>query len=322
MKDSYGRSIDYLRISLTDKCNLRCRYCMPKCGVKSVAHADILRFEEIERVVRIMAGLGVKKVRLTGGEPLVRKNITSLISSLASVRGIEELSMTTNGCLLGEMAKELYAAGLKSINVSLDTLDPAAFTRLTGVDALHSVLEGIDAALACGMKVKLNCVPVKDVNDKELTRIARYGVERGIPVRFIELMPLGPGAEFTGIATDDIIGGLSEEFKELKPEAPEYPGAPAVYYKIESTGSVVGFISPMSHKFCAYCSRIRLTAAGYLKLCLQYPDGVDLKGPLRDGVDDKGIKRIIRSAVYKKPKAHSFGSTGNNDNRDMYEIGG
>ncbi|MBQ3967057.1 MAG: GTP 3',8-cyclase MoaA [Lachnospiraceae bacterium] len=320
MIDSYNRKIDYLRISLTDRCNLRCRYCMPQGGVKSVPHADILRLEEIEKIVRIMAGLGVKKVRLTGGEPLIRKNVSDLAASIASVPGIETLSMTTNGILLKDMAADLYASGVKSINISLDTLDEKTFEDLTGVPALKNVLAGIDAALLAGMDVKLNCVPIKGINDKELSGIVRFGMEKGITVRFIELMPLGCGAQFTGVPSDEIKEMLNAELGPLEAAGEDNSASPAVYYNI--AGAQVGFISPISHAFCENCNRIRLTAEGYLKLCLQYGCGIDLRALLRSGASGDEIALYIKEAVLAKPAAHTFGSNDKSDVRKMYQIGG
>ena len=321
MIDSYNRKIDYLRISLTDRCNLSCRYCMPQGGVKSVPHADILRLEEIEKIVRIMAGLGVKKVRLTGGEPLIRKNVSDLAASIASVPGIETLSMTTNGILLKDMAADLYASGVKSVNISLDTLDEKTFEDLTGVPAFKNVLAGIDAALLAGMDVKLNCVPIKGINDKELMGIVRFGMEKGITVRFIELMPLGCGAQFTGVPSDEIKEMLNAELGMLEAVNDDNSASPAVYYDVESGGRV-GFISPISHAFCENCNRIRLTAEGYLKLCLQYGCGIDLRALLRSGASGDEIASYIKEAVLAKPAAHTFGSNDKSDVRKMYQIGG
>lgn len=332
MKDGYGREIDYLRISLTDKCNLRCSYCMPKEGIKHVSHSDILTLEEIGRLVGIMKDLGIRRVRLTGGEPLVRKGVTDLVRILHKDCGIESIAATSNGIMLSEYAAALKAAGLKSINISLDTLNRDTFKTLTGSDMLHKVMEGIASAADAGLSVRLNCVPVRGVNDNEITGLVRYAGSAGVCIRFIELMPIGCGSTHRGLSTDDLIKilesdlgsahSLSEEELTLRNLNDNTVG-PARYYGFDSFTGAVGFISPISHRFCGSCNRIRLTAEGFLKLCLQYPDGVNLKEPMRSGMSDSGIRDMIEEAVRRKPAAHSF-DTGSFDAdiRKMVEIGG
>ena len=293
MKDGYGREIDYLRISLTDKCNLRCAYCMPPDGIKHLGHADILSFEELLRLVCIMSRLGIKRVRLTGGEPLVRKGAVDLVRMLKSDCGILKIAMTSNGILLKDFAGRLREAGLSHINISLDTLDRVTFRNLTGTDALEAVKQGIETAVSSGLCVKLNCVPIRGINDGEILDLVRYAGDVGADIRFIELMPVGCGAGYEGVPTEEL-KKLMESVYGRASETGNYDAfdikGPAVYYTFEGYGGRIGFISPISHKFCESCNRLRLTAEGYLKLCLQYPEGADLKTPIRNGAFDEEIE--------------------------------
>lgn len=349
MRDGYGREIDYLRISLTDKCNLRCSYCMPEEGIKLLSHDDILTYEEIERIAFVMAGLGIRKIRLTGGEPLVRKNITELIRKLKGIPGIQEVAVTTNGTLLSSIAGDLKEAGLDRVNISLDTLRSSVFNEMTGKDLLSEVQSGIRAIKEEGIPCRLNVVPVRGVNDDEAVRIAEFAQNEGIEVRFIELMPIGCASSLKGIAMSELISMLEERFGEAAViESSDKEAAarivivedsdkgtiagPAVYYTFKNFEGKIGFISPLSRPFCASCNRIRLTAEGFLKLCLQYSDGADLKTPLRNGCSDEELAGIIEAAVAKKPSGHSFsrGDCGHDkshqgDNiefRRMVQIGG
>ena len=311
LKDSFGRTIDYLRVSLTDRCNFRCRYCMPREGIKQIEHGEILTLEELERIVRVMAQLGICKVRLTGGEPLVRRDVI-------------KIAMTSNGSLLGSCAGALKAAGLDSVNISLDTLDRENFIRITGFDALEDVLLGIHSALSEDMSVKLNCVPVKEWNDGELEEIAALAKDYPMDVRFIELMPIGCGKDAEGISSDVLLQRLKKRYGSgaAEEKMPALKG-PAQYYRFDGFRGRVGLISPMSHKFCEGCRRIRLTAEGYLKLCLQFSCGVDLKKPMRSGCTDEALMCIIREAVNEKPKEHNMGAVrGDEEQRKMVQIGG
>ena len=322
MKDKFGREPDYLRISLTDRCNLRCGYCMPRCGVESIPHKEILTLEETARIVRIMAGLGVKKVRLTGGEPLIRKNITGFVEMITKIRGIEEICLTTNGILLSSMAAELKAAGLDRINVSLDSTDREIYRKITGEDRLSEVLSGIEAACDAGFPLKINCVPIRELNSSGLDDVAELAKERPIDVRFIELMPIGCGKNFKGISSSEVLDILEKRFgKAVLLKGDEH--SPAVYYRFDGFAGKVGFISPISHKFCKSCNRLRLTSDGFLKLCLQYPAGVSLKRPLREGASDDELAEIIVRSVETKPLEHSFtAENSGSDQREMYRIGG
>lgn len=329
MEDGFGREINYLRISVTDKCNLRCKYCMPPEGVESIPHESVLSLEELYRVVRIMETLGIKKLRFTGGEPLVRKNLVKLIEDVNSLSGIEDIAMTTNGVLLKENIDALKRAGLKRVNISLDTCDRAIFERITGYDRLERVLDGIDAALAAGMQVKLNCVPCREFNEGEIEALAQLACGRPLDVRFIELMPIGCGKSFHGITSGEILARLRHKYGVCQEVPAVKRSETAQYYLFDGFQGRIGFISPMSHRFCSACNRIRLTVEGRLKLCLHYNDGIELKPLLRQGKSDEEIRECIAEAVRNKPKEHAFlkaafsEPAGNHtDKRKMVQIGG
>ena len=328
MTDGYGREIDYLRISLTDKCNLRCSYCMPREGIRHIEHGDILTLEEIGRLARIMAELGIRRVRLTGGEPLVRRGITDLIKILREECGFNEISMTSNGVLLADMAEGLYDVGLTDINISLDTLREDCFSYITGCDGkeLRQALNGIDRAIEAGLGIKFNCVPMRGINEEDIIPLTEYAADKGVSIRFIELMPIGCAGSFERISTDELIRRLEDRYGASTPVQCSMKAddrGPAEYYTFQEYRGQIGFISPISHKFCDRCRRIRLTAGGFLKLCLQYPDGVDLKIPLRNGARDEELKKLIADAVKVKPASHSFDTLRDSiDKRRMVEIGG
>ena len=329
--DAYGRKVDYLRISLTDRCNLRCRYCMPKEGIGGIGHERILTLEEILRVARILTEMGVRRIRITGGEPLVRRNVLYLIRQLGALPGQPELTLTTNGVLLEEVLPEILAAGLHSINISLDTLDREVYRELTGTDALERVLRGMEKALEMGMQVKLNTVPIRGINEKELTVLAGLARDRGIAVRFIELMPIGCAKDLRGIPGEEILHILEDEYGSAEPEGGT-PGVselqkeargPARYYHFRGFRGNVGFIDPLSHSFCSSCNRVRLTSDGRLKLCLYYPEGPDLRKMLRGGCSDEELKQAITRELIYKPECHSFiNPSEGKDSRNMNEIGG
>lgn len=328
MIDGFGRTIDYLRISVTDKCNLRCRYCMPEGGIKLIPHEELLSLEELYRVVRIVEGLDIKKVRFTGGEPLVRKNLVKLISDVGKLPGIEEIAMTTNGVLLADRADELKKAGLTSVNISLDTLDRERFQAITGVDAQDCVSRAIRQAQKADLKVKINCVPCRELNEEDIVSLAALAMEYDVDVRYIELMPLGCGKDFHGLPSDEILAKLEAEYGQGTPVEIQCGNGPAQYYKFENFKGKIGFISPMSHKFCSECNRVRLTAEGRLKLCLHYDTGIELKPLLRGGCSDEEIRAAILEAVKRKPKAHHFEQeltpceVEHSDSRRMVQIGG
>lgn len=323
MIDGIGRTIDYLRISVTDKCNLRCRYCMPEDGVCLIPHDELLTLEEIFRVVRIMERLGIRKVRLTGGEPLIRKNLIKLVKDINSLEGIEEIAMTTNGVLFGEQAAQMKQAGLTGVNISLDTLDAERFHKITGFDYLDKVLEAIKAAREMDMRVKINCVPCREFNEEDLLQLAALAMRENIDVRFIELMPLGCGKDFTGIPSDEIVSRLETEYGKATKSCEKRGNGPAKYYDFDNFCGKIGFISPMSHSFCSDCNRVRLTAEGRLKLCLHYNHGIELKPLLRGGFSDEEILEQIRMIITKKPKEHDFGGNeAASEQRKMVQIGG
>ncbi len=328
INDAFNRPINYLRISVTDRCNLRCVYCMPPGGVAACAHADVLTYEEIETVVRAAAMLGLSKVRLTGGEPLVRAGFVELVRKLAAVPGIDDVALTTNGILLAAQARELAAAGLRRVNVSLDTLRPERFAKLTRADALPRVLEGIAAAQAAGLApVKINTVVVRGLNDDEVADIARTTIEREWHVRFIELMPLGESAEWAdqGYVPTAEIRAAVETLGPLAPAGQAAPAAgagPARYFRLPGARGTVGFISPVSEHFCFHCNRLRLTADGRLRPCLLREDEIDLRTALRAGAGIAAVADLIAQAVRLKPEGHQLARGNAPAGRTMSQIGG
>lgn len=330
MKDRHGREIEYLRISITDRCNLRCDYCMPRDGVVWVAHEDLLTFEEILRLVRAMIPLGIRRVRLTGGEPLARLDLPVLIERLNAIDGIEQVNMTTNGVLFAPLAKELKRAGLYGINFSLDTLDRDVFKRITGVDALGAVRNAIDCALDMDFpRIKINCVPVRGVNDGELCAIAALAKDAPIDVRFIEMMPIGRGKKSNGVPIDEVRQRLEACYGTPTTYDGVLGNGPADYVSFPDFCGHIGFIGAVSHAFCSRCNRVRLTAEGYLKTCLHYHCGVDLRTPLRSALPDSALTELIRSAIENKPEHHTFTacpedteSTDEIERHNMNAIGG
>lgn len=325
--DSYGRVHDNLRISVTDRCNIRCFYCMPEKDVKFVDRHEILGFEEIERFVRIAVGLGVTKLRVTGGEPLVRRDLPVLIRRLAAIPGITDLALTTNGVLLRELAEPLYEAGLRRINVHLDTLDRQRFLQITRRDELDKVLEGIQTAERLGYgPIKLNAVAVKNLVEPDIVPLARYARENGFEVRYIELMPLDAQQLWDRgkvLLAADIIRMLSREICPLVEIPDRDPRAPALEYRFADGIGRVGFIASVSRPFCLNCNRIRLTADGKLRYCLFAIEETDVKALLRSGAPDEEIAAVIRSTVAAKWEGHEINSSRFvAPPRPMYSIGG
>ncbi|HXZ30223.1 MAG TPA: GTP 3',8-cyclase MoaA [Dehalococcoidia bacterium] len=323
--DSFGRSINYLRISVTDRCNLRCIYCMPPEGVPQMSHTEILSYEEIRTVVRAAAELGINKIRLTGGEPLVRAELPNLIKMLSQIKGIQELSLTTNGTFLKKYALELKQAGLSRVNVSLDTLKPGKFRYVTRLGKLKDVLEGIEAAKEAGFQpVKINTVVMRGINDDETLDFARMTYKDGWHVRFIELMPFKGIAEF--VPTVELRQHISLLGKlEPCPDSIRITGnGPAMYYRLSGAKGTIGFISPLTEtSFCSRCNRMRLTPDGKLRPCLMGEDEIDLRTPLRSGASTEELKRFILKAVASKPERHHL-ERGNVRvvKRKMSQIGG
>ena len=267
MKDSFGREIDYMRISITDRCNLRCRYCMPD-GISWIPMEEILTYEEIKVVVEEAAKLGIKKIKVTGGEPLVRLGCPAFVGMLKEVPGIEQVTLTTNGVYLAEYAEELKRNGLDAVNVSLDTLDAERFEKITGRDGLDAVLEGIQAALDHQIPVKVNVVLQKEENETEWKALTELTRNRKLDVRFIEMMPIGYGKRFEPVYNEVLLKKLKEEYGELVPDTRKHGNGPAVYYQIPGFEGSVGFISAIHGKFCDQCNRIRMTSTGDIKACL------------------------------------------------------
>ena len=322
MFDAYGRNIHYLRLSVTDLCNLRCRYCMPD-GVPKLAHEDILTYEEFLRLAALFAQCGIDTVRITGGEPLVRRGVEQLTAGLKAIPGIRRVALTTNGVLLAQKLPALLAAGLDSVNISLDTLHPETFRRITGKDELAAVQNGIRAALASGIPVKLNCVPQAGVNEGEMETIAALAQEYPLQVRFIEMMPIGCGAGLPCLSGPELLARLARRWPQLRPvSGAAFGDGPAVYYTAPGWQGSVGFIAAVHGKFCGSCNRVRLTSQGFLRPCLASETGTDLHALLRGGASDEQLLQAIREAVFEKPREHHFEDRSMPATRGMYQIGG
>jgi len=325
--DRYDRAISYLRVSVTDRCNLRCQYCMPPQGVPFKAHQDILRYEEIERIVRAAVALGVRRVRLTGGEPLVRAGIVDLVGMLAAIEGLDDLSMTTNGVLLARYAADLYRAGLRRVNVSLDTLRADRYAAITRGGNLADAWQGIARAEEVGLNpLKLNVVVSRGVNDDEIVDMARLTLEHPWQVRFIELMPLNECAhdvEEEFFPSYEVRGRIAAELGELEPVVGSLGGGgPADYYRLRGAPGVLGFISPISEHFCAACNRLRLTADGQLRPCLLADYEIDLRSVVRGGAEIEEIQNVLRRAIMAKPTGHHLDESMMPHGRVMSQIGG
>ena len=334
MKDGHGRVIDYLRISLTDRCNFRCIYCMPEEGVKMMGHDEILRIEELETIARVATRIGIRSVRLTGGEPLVRKGVVGLVKSLSQMDGIVNISMTTNGVLLPSMADDLKAAGLSRVNISLDTLDPDQFKRITRLGTIDTTLAGIESALRVGFNpVKINAVTVRSLN-QDFLEFAKLSIDKPLHVRFIEYMPVGEssGSDGTGWGKADVIP--SEELLEIINARAAQAGLPALepldgehkpigwgparYFAFPGAQGTVGFISPLSRHFCSECNRLRLTADGKLRPCLFSDKEIDVRAALREGGEDAVYECFLRALDLKPDEHHDKVGT----ERKMSQIGG
>jgi len=309
--DSFDRRINYLRVSVTDRCNYRCFYCIPSNDFVLEERREFLSYEELTRLIRLFAELGVSHVRLTGGEPLVRRGLVEWVDQLKRLPGIEEISLSSNAHLLAEHAADLKAAGLDRVNISLDSLKPETFLQVTRNGDLERVLAGIDAALEAQLHpVKLNMVVMKGLNDQEIEPMLDYALERGANLRFIETMPIGraglDGIEHYYPASTILERVKSHMGAELIPATTDKGAGPARYYRISGSRATVGVISAMSRHFCDGCNRVRLTARGELVLCLGQEDRASLREPLRDGADDQELKQHILAAIARKPKNHDF----------------
>lgn len=326
--DGYGRVHTELRISVTDRCNLRCFYCMPTEGVQFRSHAEILSYEEIERFVRVAAGLGIRKIRLTGGEPLVRKDVPRLVEKLAAVPGIEELAMTSNGVLLGQFADRLKAAGLDRLNISLDTLRRDKFQQITRRDELPNVLDGIVAAqLAAGFRqIRLNAVAIRGLSEEEIVPLVRFARDHDLELRFIEFMPLDGDGQWNServLPPEEILRILSEALGLLDPISPDGSCAPASEYRFREGGGCIGLIRSVTRPFCSQCNRLRLTADGRLRNCLFSTQPRDVRTVLRSGESQRQLAQLIRIAVGTKKRARGTddGELVRGD-RPMHQIGG
>ena len=310
---------------MTDRCNLRCVYCMPAEGVEQISHSEILTYQEITRIARIAAGLGITRIKLTGGEPLVRRELHSLVSMLTALDQVEEVTLTTNGILLGEQIAQLAAAGIQAVNVSLDTLDREQYRAITRRDGLEKVLASLEKMKEFPqIRVKLNCVPLAGDSQEQWCSLAKLAKDREIDVRFIEMMPIGLGRNYDFLSENAIKAVLEDVYGPLVPCKETLGNGPCHYYTVDGFLGKIGFISAISHKFCHQCNRVRLTAEGYLKTCLQYDTGSDLRALMRSGGDDRALLELIERTILEKPASHHFneGPEGGDEDRRMYQIGG
>ena len=324
MKDKLGRDIDYLRLSITDRCNLRCQYCMGDKDIVFLPKEELLTVEEITKVVEVFSELGIKKIRITGGEPLVRKNFREIIERINNLDVIEEINITTNGIRLEEELEFLSTKKIHSLNISLDTLKEELYREITGGGDLNKVLSALHKALQLKFKrIKLNVVLVRGKNDSEIMDFVKLTELYPVDVRFIELMPIGMGKEYVPISNDEVKELISLE-RKLIPFDEKIGSGPAKYYKTENGKGCVGFITPISHNFCEKCNRVRITPEGFLKLCLHWNKGINLKEVIRSGADKEVLKSYIESAIYNKPDKHNTIKKydENFDKRFMNEIGG
>ena len=307
LHDRFGRRIDYLRLSVTDRCDLRCSYCRPKDFDGYAEPADWLTFDEVTRVVAAFARLGVARVRLTGGEPLLRRNLVDLVNDLAALPGVRDLSLSTNATQLVKHAAPLKAAGLGRINVSLDSLDRECMEKVSGRDSLGAIMAGIMAARDAGLTpIKLNMVAMRGVNDHEIERMAEFCLENGFILRLIEAMPIGEAGRNTRyLSLDEVRPKLIERFA-LEPCSAELGGGPARYWQTSDGSGQIGFITPISQHFCATCNRVRLSVEGTLYLCLGQEDKIELRPILRSGANDAELEAAIRAAIEQKPWHHDF----------------
>lgn len=326
LQDIYHREINYLRISVTDRCNLRCIYCMPADGVKPVPHDQILRNEEIARLVEAAALAGIKKVRLTGGEPLVRKGLVELVAAINEAPGIDDIAITSNGILLPAMGGELKAAGLRRVNISLDTLDPNLYRHITRTGELKDAWKGIETALDLGLSpVKINTVVMRGFNDHEIRDLATLTLKYTLHVRFIELMPVGTSDDWAldrHIPASEMRETIESSLGKLKDAKKPAGSGPAMYYRLSGAPGTIGFISAVSNHFCSSCNRLRLTAEGMIRPCLYSGREIDIKTPLRRGAKITELAGLFGQAVRKKPDRHSIQDGWQDEKRIMSQIGG
>jgi len=324
LSDSFQRPINYLRISVTDRCNLRCVYCMPEDGVDLMSHSDILSYEEIYTVASVAAEMGINKIRLTGGEPLVRAGLPELVRLLAGIEAINEISMTTNGILLSHYAEELKEAGLRRVNISLDTLKPERFDRITRCGNLEDVLEGIEAAHKAGLNpVKINMVVMAGINDDEIVDFAAKTIHDGWHIRYIEHMPVnGDESGASRLFTVDEMRKRIESLGIMEPHKVDVGNGPAKYFRLPDATGTIGFITPVTEHFCYHCNRLRLTADGKMRPCLLSEDEIDLREALRRGASVAELKALIEQAIARKPAGHDLAKGGRHKGRPFSQVGG
>lgn len=318
MQDRFGRTIDYMRISITDRCNLRCVYCMAEEQQQFLPESELLTLEEWECLCQGAAQAGIRKIRITGGEPLMRKDVISLVRDISKIPNIEQVVMTSNAVGLSNVAEKLKSVGLAGVNISIDSLERESYCRLTRRDVLEEALEGLRICGSIGLPVKVNCVPVVGENEAALWQLAELARQYPIEVRFIEMMPLGAGTKFRPIPNDKILRQFQERYGDFVEQVQEKQDGPAIYYKNAAFCGRIGLISPISHSFCHQCNRIRVTAEGKLKLCLHHPADLDLRALLRTGATPEQIKTALQQAIQHKPKdGHNT-----DESRPMWRIGG
>ncbi|MBR2675098.1 MAG: GTP 3',8-cyclase MoaA [Mogibacterium sp.] len=320
MLDGYGRTIDYMRISVTDRCDLRCKYCMPKEGIQKVDKSRILGYEEILRICSAAIELGIDKFKITGGEPLVRYDLMELLRGMRKLQGCKEITMTTNGQLLAPHLEELTEIGIDGINISLDTLKPERYKEMTRLGDLQKTLEAVELSIEHGIKTKLNCIVQRDFNEDDVIELVDFALSKGIDIRFIELMPIGIADAEKGISNRETMRRIKEVYPEMKADESRHGNGPARYYRISGKRGSIGFISAINDSFCESCNRIRLTSMGYIKPCLCYEDGVFIRPYLEKG--DKELKQALEEIIRFKPAAHCFENIKEVDHHAMAEIGG
>lgn len=306
LHDAFGRRIDYIRLSLTDRCNFRCIYCMPSEGLPFISHEEIITYEELLRLVAIFASLGIAHYKVTGGEPLCRKGIVDFIRGLVRVPGVEDVTLTSNGSVIEPHLEDLAASGVRQITFSCDAFSQEAFGKICRTDTRpEQIRQAMERAAALGMQVKINMVPLQGYNDEEILPLARFALERGYHIRFIEYMPGGKDAHrLRGIPQPEVLEVLEREFGPLAPVGRKTGNGPALVYSVESCPGYIGFIAAVSRCFCRTCNRVRLTSTGFLKTCLCHDEGADLKSVMADGADDIALRRIIEETVFHKPARH------------------
>lgn len=323
MKDKFGRKVDYLRLSVTDNCNLRCIYCMEEKTTDFLKEKSKLTDNEILKIVESSASIGVSKVRITGGEPLVRAGIVDLIGKIKSIDGIEEIYLTTNATLLNDKVEILAKNGLNGVNISLDSLNKEKFDSITRLGGFEKVMESIDKCIKYGLKVKLNTVIVNNINADEILDFINLTLKKPIDVRFIELMPIGVGKVYKGMSNEEVLDVIKNNYTDLEEVDSARNDGPAKYIKVNKALGRVGFISAMSNCFCEACNRIRVTPEGFLKQCLHFDYGVSLRDLIRNGISKDELTEVIKENIYNKPEKHLFNQNGDHEEiRFMNKIGG